>query len=111
MRDYYASILTESEPRYILGKIEMLQSRYFEKPLDEITQEQLDREWIADLREYPKDLIDKACQDWRRADNSYAPASAGVLAASVKDEFIRRKSLYRKACDVIALCQPKEGAA
>ena len=102
-RDYYAKQLTHSKPRYILGKIEILESRYFEKETDDKIQKELDKEWIEDLTEYPPDLIDLACKNWRRSDRNYSPRSAGVLMASVKTEYVKRKSIFSKAEAVLTL--------
>lgn len=96
-------MLQPSEPTYILGKIEILESRYFEKETDQTVQTQLDREWIEDLSEYPPDLIELACNNWRRSSKNYAPRSAGVLMESVKQEYVRRVVTYRKAVSVLEI--------
>lgn len=103
VREFYLSLLQPSEPTYILGKIEILESRYFEKETDQTVQTQLDREWIEDLSEYPPDLIELACNNWRRSSKNYAPRSAGVLMESVKQEYVRRVVTYRKAVSVLEI--------
>lgn len=100
---FYLEQLQSPEPSYILGRIEVLESRYFEKENDPEIQKQIDREWIEDLSEYPQDLLDMACNNWRCSDQNYAPRSAGVLMESVKSEWVRRKCIYQNAEAVLRL--------
>ena len=53
--------------------------------------------------EYPSDLIELACNNWRKSNNNYAPRSAGVLMDSVKQEYVRRVVMYRKAVSVLEI--------
>ena len=100
---YYLEQLQPPAPSYILGRIEVLESRYFEKDTTAEVQKQLDREWIEDLSEYPADLLDEACRNWRLSNQNYAPRSAGVLMESVKAEWIRRKCIYKNSEVVLRL--------
>lgn len=101
--------LRPAPPELALTAIEALQTRYYQASPHADTdkaqaiEEMLTEEWLEDLSEYPIDLIKKACANWRRADNRFAPASAGVLMDSVKPEFSQRKANLRKADTVINL--------
>ena len=97
------SLLQPSEPTYILGKIEILESRYYQRDTNPTVQDEIDKEWIEDLMEYPSDLIELACNNWRKSNNNYAPRSAGVLMDSVKQEYVRRVVMYRKAVSVLEI--------
>lgn len=103
VREHYLSLLQPSEATYILGKIEILESRYYQRDTNPTVQDEIDKEWIDDLREYPADLIELACNNWRRSNNNYAPRSAGVLMESVKSEYVRRVVMYRKAKTVLEI--------
>lgn len=101
-------------PEYVMTKIELLQSRYFEKTVSqddgvtEAIQTELAAEWLEDLENYPAALIDEACRNWRQSSRKYAPPSAGVLMESVNAEYYRRIGLLRKCESVLKLI---EGAA
>tara|TARA_Y100000385_G_C13057222_1_gene622613 strand:- start:1061 stop:1459 length:399 start_codon:yes stop_codon:yes gene_type:complete len=103
VREHYLSLLQPSEATYILGKIEILESRYYQRDTNPTVQDEIDKEWIEDLAEYPADLIELACNNWRRSNNNYAPRSAGVLMESVKSEYVRRVVMYRKAKTVLEI--------
>lgn len=103
VREHYLSLLQPSEPTYILGKIEILESRYYQRDTNPTVQDEIDKEWIEDLSEYPADLIELACNNWRKSNNNYAPRSAGVLMESVKQEYVRRVVMYRKAVSVLEI--------
>ena len=103
VREHYLSLLQPSEATYILGKIEILESRYYQRDTNPTVQDEIDKEWIDDLSEYPADLIELACNNWRRSNNNYAPRSAGVLMESVKSEYVRRVVMYRKAKTVLEI--------
>lgn len=103
VREHYLSLLQPSEATYILGKIEILESRYYQRDTNPTVQDEIDKEWIEDLSEYPSDLIELACNNWRRSNNNYAPRSAGVLMESVKSEYVRRLVMYRKAKTVLEI--------
>jgi hypothetical protein len=83
VREHYLSLLQPSEPTYILGKIEILESRYYQRDTNPTVQDEIDKEWIEDLSEYPPDLIELAC--------------------SVKQEYVRRVVMYRKAVSVLEI--------
>lgn len=103
VREHYLSLLQPSEATYILTKIEILESRYYQRDTNPTVQDEIDKEWIEDLSEYPSDLIELACNNWRRSNNNYAPRSAGVLMESVKSEYVRRLVMYRKAKTVLEI--------
>ena len=103
VKEHYLGTLQPAKAKTILGCIELLESRYYEVARPPELQKQLDREWIADMKDYPEDLIHQACVNWRNSNQSFAPRSAGVLMESVKPEYVRRKSLYLKAKSVLEL--------
>ncbi len=106
---YYLKQLRPAKPSHILGRIEVLESRYFEKETIPEVQKQLDREWIEDLSKYPADLLDAACNNWRQSNQNYAPRSAGVLMESVKAEWVRRKVIVTNAESVLNLIKDAQG--
>lgn len=101
--DCYTEMLRPASARYALGKIEVLESRYFEKQTDPAIEREIAKEWIEDLAEYPEDLIHLACKNWRCSSQNYAPRSAGVLMESVKAEFVRRRCIVKNAENVLRL--------
>ena len=54
------------------------------------------RTWISDLAEYPADLIDAACAQWRRKDTAFMP-SPGQLIALIEPTLKHRQRLKRRA--------------
>lgn len=101
--EYVSEMCRPAEDDYILTKIEILESRYFVSDLDDSTQKALDEEWLEDLEEYPADLIARACKNWRRGNNNFAPRSAGVLMESVKSEWVRRQTIMRNGENIMRL--------
>ena len=102
-KHFYEQELAPSDEDFIMTKIELLESRYFEKEIDDATQAKMSKEWVQDLTEYPADLIDEACRNWRRANQTYAPRSAGVLMESVKEKYVKRRCVYKNAVTVLEL--------
>ena len=84
-----------------LTVVEKLKSRYWRGHTAFALEESLGEEWLEDLAEYPIDLIEKAARNWRKSDKGFAPASAGVLMASVKSEFSERFTMRFKSFEAL----------
>lgn len=110
-RDYYAEQLQPPSVQQIAVSVELLDVRGFQKPLPlddngevlEDVVDQINKEWVDDLKEFPADLVELACRRWRRANNNRPPYASGELMESVKAEHIRRKSIFMKAESVLGL--------
>jgi len=57
------------------------------------------RAWLADLAEYPADVIEAACVAWRRSDTPFMP-SPGQLIAKIKPIVSHRKRLFKRGEDL-----------
>lgn len=108
---YYETLLQPPAPQQIAVNVELLEVRGFQKPLPlddngdvlEVVVDQINKDWIDDLSEFPADLVEQACRAWRRKNTNRAPYASGELMESVKAEFIRRKCIYKNAETVLGL--------
>lgn len=52
------------------------------------------RDWLADLADWPADLVEEACRSWRNSPAKYRPRTAGQLKPLIVEEWNRRKAMW-----------------
>lgn len=63
------------------------------------------RAWMTDLADYPADVIEAACVQWRRKDTPWMPTPGQLIA--LMDPIVKhRERLKRRADDLFAQSQP-----
>ena len=103
--DLASELIRPATAEHILAKVELLLNRGFQSSKPQQIEKALYSEWLEDLMDYPADLINLACKNWRNGNNKRAPYGAGELMESVKDEWTKRLSNYAKFRDILLLIQ------
>ena len=106
--DAYAGKIAPAAPEVLITFVELLDLRGFEKDLPEAAMAQIELDWIEDLSEFPADLVELACKNWRRSNVGRAPYASGELTESIKAEAIKRKAVFKKAKSVLEILE-REG--
>lgn len=94
--------LSPESSRFILGIVEVLDVRGFEKDISEAAQKKIDLDWIEDLSEFPRDAILLAQKRWRRGEGrKRAPYASGELMELVKGELSALKAIRSRGQRVL----------
>ena len=91
---------------FVLTEIEMMDGRGFQKETPDAMLARHDTDWIEDLAQYPRWLIEKAVKNWR--DTTYPPPTkAGQLMQSVKSEFADLSVCKGRAESILELLESR----
>ena len=100
MADLSAS-LEPASPQDIAALIESLFLMYNHTGRTDADDAIRARAWLADMRDYPADVIESACVRWRRSDERFAP-SPGQLIKLMDPIVSHRRALAERGRVMVA---------
>lgn len=100
--EHVCSSLRPAKPEEIALEIEALALHYpaFNRTIEE--SRVANRHWLEDLSDWPLDLIQLACRDWRNSPERYFP-TPGQLKAGMSATLIARRALADRASALLNL--------
>lgn len=103
--DICASLIP-AEGREIAVLLESLSVMYPQQDRTEADDRIRARAWMTDLADYPADVIEAACVQWRRKDTPWMPTPGQLIA--LMDPIVKhRERLKRRADDLFAQPAPR----